>query len=88
MYYVYMIKNAFDDLYIGISADPVQRLKDHNSNKGALYTKRDSQFEIVFLEKYSTLSEARQREIQLKKWNRKKKEFLIKRYQQGEATTQ
>ena len=45
-----------------------------------------SDFRIVFLEKYPNLTSARQREIQLKKWSRGKKEFLIDKYRQGFET--
>ena len=80
MHFVYMIKNVYDDLYIGITDNPEQRLKHHNENRGAQFTKRDSKFEIVFLEKYPNLAEARRREVQIKKWRRDKKEILIERY--------
>jgi len=80
MYHVYIIKNKKNNLYIGVTQDPEKRLKTHNNKKGALFTKNKSFFEIVFLEKHATLAKARNREIQIKKWRRDKKEFLIKRY--------
>ena len=83
MFYVYMIKNPNNDLYIGVSENPKKRLSTHNENAGALFTKRDNKFHIVFLEDYQTLTEARKREIQLKKWRRGKKEVLIERYKKG-----
>ncbi len=83
MHYVYMIKNPNNDLYIGISEDTKKRLDTHNGRSGALFTKRDNKFHIVFLEEYKTLAEARTREIQLKKWRREKKEVLIERYSRG-----
>jgi putative endonuclease len=86
MYWVYMIKNDFNDLYVGITDNPEQRLKYHNEKRGALFTKRDSLFKIVLLEQYPTLADARKREIQIKKWRRDKKEMLIKRYGQGLPT--
>jgi len=86
MYFVYMIQNSYGDLYIGVSKEPQQRLKHHNSRRGALFTKRDSKFEIVFLERYPTLAEARKREIQIKKWRRDKKELLIERRKKGLPT--
>ena len=88
MYFVYMIQNAYSDLYIGITDDPQQRLKYHNEKRGALFTKRDSEFEIVFLEEHLTLAEARKREMQIKKWRREKKEILIERYQKRLPTKQ
>ncbi len=81
-----MIKNVYGDLYIGITDNPEKRIKYHNEKRGALYTKRDSKFKIVFLEKYVNLIEARKREIQIKKWRRGKKEMLIERYKNGLKT--
>ncbi|HVM73480.1 MAG TPA: GIY-YIG nuclease family protein [Candidatus Paceibacterota bacterium] len=86
MYWVYMIKNSHNDLYIGITDNPEQRLKYHNEGRGALFTKRDTLFHIVFLEEHPTLASARKREIQIKKWRRDKKEILIKRYEQDLPT--
>jgi len=86
MYWVYMIKNEYDDLYVGISKDPQQRLAYHNENRGAQFTKRESIFQIVFLERHPSLSRARKREIQIKKWRRDKKDFLIQRYNDGLPT--
>jgi len=86
MYYVYMIKNSEDKLYIGLTKNPKQRLSEHSSKRGAQYTKSKLLFKICFLEEYNTLSLARKREIQLKKWRRDKKEELIKKYKQGLPT--
>jgi len=80
MHFVYMIKNKWNDLYVGITDNPEKRLQYHNQNRGALFTKRESEFEIVFLEKYSDLVQARKREVQIKKWRRDKKEKLIDLY--------
>ena len=81
-----MIKNSIGKLYIGVTDDPQQRLFEHNSKRGAKFTKYRSDFKIVFLEKYESLDKARQREIKIKKWRRDKKEFLISRYQKGLET--
>lgn len=86
MHFVYMIKNSYDDLYIGITNNPEQRLQYHNEKRGALYTKRNSEFQIVFLEQHPTLTKARKREIQIKKWRREKKEALIERYKNSLPT--
>ena len=81
-----MISNSYGDLYVGITDNPEQRLKHHNEKRGAQYTKRDSKFEIIFLEQYENLTTARKREIQIKKWWREKKEVLIEKYQKGLPT--
>ena len=81
MYFIYIIKNSADKLYVGITSNPEKRVSCHNQKRGANFTKYVSDFKIVFLEQYETLAQARKREIQIKKWRREKKEILIKRYQ-------
>jgi len=83
MPYVYIIENDNNKLYIGVSDNPQQRLDYHNKNRGADFTKNQKPFKIALLEKYETLTSARQREIQIKKWRRNKKEDLIERYRKG-----
>ena len=86
MYFVYMIKNSADKLYIGITDDPQQRLSEHNSERGARFTSYIPTYKIVFLEEYPTRIDARKREIQIKKWRRDKKDALIERYKHGLPT--
>ena len=86
MYFVYMIKNSADKLYIGITENPSNRVEYHNQKRGACFTKYIPDFKIVFLENHSTLVEARKREIQIKKWRREKKEMLIERYKNNLPT--
>jgi putative endonuclease len=74
-----MIRNSKNELYIGVSENPKQRLNNHNDGRGSDFTKTGG-FKIVFLEEYRNLNEAREREIQIKKWRRDKKEMLIKKY--------
>ena len=80
-----MARNSADKLYVGASKDPYSRLKEHNTQRGSVFTK-SGDFKIVFQEAYPTLAEARKREMQIKKWRREKKEQLIKRYRQGLPT--
>ncbi len=83
MHFVYMVKNSYGDLYVGMTTDPEQRLAYHNEKRGAVFTKRDSKFEIVFLEEQANIVAARKREVQIKTWRRDKKEFLIEKYRKG-----
>lgn len=87
MFYFYMIKNNKNSLYVGITENPKRRLNDHNSKKGSKFTKERGNFEIVFLEEYETLYQARRREIQVKKWRRDKKDFLINKYKNNFENT-
>lgn len=86
MYFVYMIKNSANKLYIGITENPDDRVRYHNSKMGAKFTKYIPNFYIVFLEKHPSMTAARKREIQIKKWRREKKEKLIERYKEGLPT--
>jgi len=81
-----MIKNSYGDLYIGITDNPERRLKEHNTNQDAEFTKDKEKFRIVFLEEQENLNETRQREIQIKKWRRDKKEKLIDLYSKNIST--
>ncbi len=75
--------NLNGDLYIGITKNPDERVDFHNKKQGANFTKNRPKFKVVFLETYENLKEARRREIQIKKWRRDKKEYLINLYRQG-----
>ncbi|MBI5140184.1 MAG: GIY-YIG nuclease family protein [Candidatus Vogelbacteria bacterium] len=86
MYYVYMIKNSADKLYIEITGNPKQRLHEHNTNRGAHFTKYIPTYQIAFIEEYPTITEARKREVQIKKWRRDKKEMLMVKYNNGLPT--
>lgn len=83
---MYILKNSANKLYIGITDNPKRRSREHNTHRGAAYTSHIPTYEIVFLEQYETLAQARTREIQIKKWRREKKEFLIDRYSKGLPT--
>lgn len=85
MFFVYMTRNNLNKLYVGVSSNPEKRLHDHNMKRGALFTKTGV-YQTVFKEEHATLKEARQREIQIKKWSRVKKDKLIERYSKGLPT--
>jgi putative endonuclease len=78
LYYLYIARCKDGSLYIGSSKDPKNRIKKHNQGKGAYWIKQHGIAKIVYLEKYNTYLEAYRRELQIKKWSRKKKENLIK----------
>lgn len=86
MYYLYIIKDVEERLYIGITNNPKRRLHEHNNEQGSGFTKSSSPFSMVFLEEYPNILSARKREIQLKKWSRVKKEKLIEMYNKNIKT--
>jgi putative endonuclease len=64
-------------LYVGVSVDLEQRLDDHVSGRACRTTALDPPVARLRVEVCSTFSEARQREAQLKRWSRPKKEALV-----------
>lgn len=87
MHCVYMLQSDIGKLYIGVSKNVKQRFKEHNTQRGSAFTKA-GKFELVFWEEYESLADARQREIQIKKWRRDKKEFLVDKFSSGLPTKQ
>lgn len=67
MYYVYVLKSAKDDkLYIGSTNDLRRRLSEHNTGK-VRSTKSRVPFELRYYEAFHTETNARERELSLKK---------------------
>lgn len=66
-YYVYLIKNKFNKIYIGYSADLRKRFKDHNYGK-VKYTKSDRPWRLVYYEAFLSKLDAEKREKTLKNY--------------------
>ena len=75
---VYIIEAESGNFYTGITKNLHKRFADHlGGKKGARFFRFSNPKRIVFLETYSSRSEATQRELQIKKMNRKQKCNLI-----------
>ena len=68
MYFVYMLlsQDTFKHTYVGYTKNLSQRLKLHNSGKGAKYTKGRS-WKIIYSKKFLSKSDAIKNEYKLKK---------------------
>ena len=77
-YYVYIMASTSGTLYIGVSGNIEGRIWQHKQEKIEGFTKKYHCNKLVYYEEYQDIYEAIAREKQLKKWNRKKKEKLIK----------
>ncbi|MGH9406322.1 MAG: GIY-YIG nuclease family protein [Terriglobia bacterium] len=55
----------------------MRRVGEHNDGKGADWTSDRRRVHLVWSEAHDSLSSARTRENQLKRWSRSKKESLI-----------
>ncbi|MTI19578.1 GIY-YIG nuclease family protein [Fulvivirga sp. RKSG066] len=79
-YFVYITTNPGKEvLYIGVTNDLHTRLLQHFENRGnpASFAGRYFCYKLIYFERHFTAEAAIEREKQLKKWNRKKKEALV-----------
>ena len=79
--YTYIVKCADGTFYTGWTNCIEKRLADHNSGKGAKYTKPRLPVELVYLEIFPTKQMAMSREAEIKKLTRSKKGILVAEYQ-------
>ena len=82
-YFVYLIISLSDKRlisYVGYTNNIRNRLKSHNSSKGAKFT-RGRKWKIIYKKSYNSKSEAMKKEYLLKKDKKKrleiKKKYLI-----------
>lgn len=76
-HFTYLARCKDNSLYCGTCVDVEAREDKHNSGKGAKYTRAKGPVKIIYFEEYKTLSEARKREAEIKKWSKADKEELI-----------
>ena len=73
MYFVYILELIIThSYYIGSTNNLSQRLKEHNSGSGHRYTRNKGPWLLKYSEEYNTLTEARNREYQIKSWKKRK----------------
>jgi len=79
MYFVYILRTSSNTLYIGQTNNLGRRLKEHQNKsvRSSKYIRYFESVKLIYSEEYPTRKEAMQREIQLKKWTKVKKEALI-----------
>lgn len=79
MFTVYIIRTSSNTLYIGQTNNLDERLRQHKTkaSKSAKYIRYFSSFELAYSETHKTRKEAMQREAELKKWPKAKKEALV-----------
>lgn len=75
---VYFLRLKSGVIYVGCSTDLEQRLEEHLAGHACRTTRLDQPTELLRIEPLGSFSEARQREAQLKRWSRAKKEALIR----------
>ena len=80
-YFVYIVTNPTKTvLYIGVTNNLTSRLAEHWSNKGSSGTFAGKYYcyNLIYYEQFQYINDAIDRETEIKKWSRSKKENLIK----------
>lgn len=76
-YFVYILRNASGNFYIGVTNDLTRRIWEHKNKSIPGFTAKYNINILVYYEIYNNPIVAITREKQLKNWNRKKKIELI-----------
>lgn len=77
-FYVYIVASLSGTLYIGMTNNLIRRVQEHKEGKIEGFSKKYSCNKLVYFENSNYVYSVIEREKQLKKWNRTKKEDLIK----------
>ncbi len=77
-YYTYIIASDTGTLYIGMTNDLQRRIQEHKEWKIEWFSRKYNCKKLVYFESTKYVYNAIEREKELKDWNRKKKEDLIK----------
>ena len=85
-WYVYVLQCSDGSLYCGITTDVMRRLEEHQSGKGAKYTRARLPLEILVSWEEENRSTATKAEIAFKKLSKKKKWQCIEDKRQNPKT--
>jgi putative endonuclease len=83
MPFVYLVRCADGTLYTGWAVDVVRRVAQHNTGRGAAYTRSRGPVTLVYQEWAEDRSAAMRREAAIKRLDRSQKERLISHTQCG-----
>ena len=76
--YVYILKCADNTYYTGITSNITLRVLEHQTGKHkGSYTSSRRPIELVFYAEFTDINMAIEKEKQIKKWSKAKKEALI-----------
>ena len=88
MNYTYIVRCRDGSLYTGWTNNLEKRIGDHNSGKGAKYTRSRRPVLLVYYEEFAAKEEAMRREREIKQMTRQEKILLIERQNQTENCTE
>lgn len=75
---VYVLRCADGSYYTGCTNNLTQRIRSHNNQNGAKYTRGRTPVKVVYCEKNLSHSKALQREYEIKQMSREEKIKLVK----------
>ena len=84
MNYTYIVRCRDGSLYTGWTNNLEKRIKDHNSGRGAKYTKSRRPVLLAYYEEFATKEEAMRREWEIKQMKRQEKLSLIQEHDDTE----
>ena len=76
-YYVYILTNRSQGLYVGVTNNVYRRLEEHRAARPGSFTARYNFDRLIYVEETNNVHDALNREKQIKGWSRAKKEALI-----------
>ena len=76
-WFLYVLKCSDGTLYTGITNNVQKRFQNHQSGKGARFTRTRLPLQLLYQESCASRSAALVREWQVKSFPRKKKELLV-----------
>ncbi|HUD45004.1 MAG TPA: GIY-YIG nuclease family protein [Patescibacteria group bacterium] len=79
MYYIYILGNFSQTLYIGVTNNLIRRVYEHKMGLVDGFTKKYNIHLLFYFEEFNQIEQAIIREKQLKKWNRKWKLELVQK---------
>lgn len=77
-YYVYILTNKSFTLYTGVTNNLQRRVWEHKNKLIGGFTNKYNIDKLVYFEEYNQVTEALNREKQVKSWTRQKRIDLIK----------
>ena len=79
-----MLLCADGSVYSGYARDVDERIKVHNSGRGAKYTRSRLPVELAYCESFDTKSEAMKREAEFKKLSHAQKTLMTEQYKKAQ----
>lgn len=77
-FFVYILASNSGTLYIGMTNNLERRIWEHKKGIFEGFSKKYKCRKLVYMERFQYVNDAIASEKRIKKWNRKKKELLIK----------